>query len=215
MLAPWCAFTVWLVLFLILFAHPLLTLSPTLGDDLTRHTIRLALACYAGAATLLLLARQSDWKTYSPRLRLARVLWTCAWFTYLVHVAMAFHFVHGWSHAHAMRHTEAVSGLAEGIFVSHLFTLVWTADVLAWWSRPAWYADRPRGMDWLLHAFLGFVIFNGTIVFESGWIRWAGGGMFLWLAAVALWRLNARSFAPGRCAVLPAGNRTDRDGTSE
>jgi hypothetical protein len=48
-------------------------------------------------------------------------------------ILRAFHFYHGWSHAEAMEHVRAAARFGEGIFVSHLFTLLWTLDVAWWW----------------------------------------------------------------------------------
>jgi hypothetical protein len=181
----------WLLLGAVMVAGPVLSSSPSLGDDLIRNTIRLALLYYAIALTLLLRSHAMDWQKHSNKIRLARLCWTLAWFTYLIHLAMAFHFAHQWSHAEAMRHTEEVSGVGEGIFVSHLFTLVWTADVVSWWLWPSWYARRPVWIDWLLHGFMLFVVVNATVVFESGWIRWAGVMMFVWLGAATWFRRRA------------------------
>jgi hypothetical protein len=47
---------------------------------------------------------------------------------------------------------------------------------------------------WALHAFMAFMIFNGTVIFETGWIRWAGAALFvalgtLWLGrALEFWK---------------------------
>src|ERR1700722_13132423 len=112
--------------------------------------------------------RGQDWLAQSGRGRLSRWLWTFAWLTYLVHLAMAFHYAHHWSHAEAVRHTEAVSGFGPGIYVSHFFTLAWTADVAWWWLMPVHYARRPAAIGWCWHAFMVFVIFNATVVYEDG-----------------------------------------------
>jgi hypothetical protein len=179
--------TIWLIVLVgVLFAS--LSDPVSDGDHLIRNTIRLALLYYAIALTLLLRSQSSDWREHSNNIRLARLCWTLAWLTYIIHVAIAFHFAHHWSHAEALRHTEEVSGVGEGIFVSHLFTLVWTADVVSWRLWPGWYARRAAWLDWLLHGFMLFVVFNATVVFESGWIRWAGVALFAWLAVVAVSR---------------------------
>jgi hypothetical protein len=130
-----------------------------------------------------------EW-TATGRGQLARWCWTLAWSAYLVHLAMAFHHYHHWSHADAVEHTRAVSGVGEGIYVSHLFTLLWTLDVACWWLLPGRYATRPAWIDVTLHSFMVFVIFNGTVVYEAGTIRWAGLGMFAVLAVV--WLLKIR-----------------------
>jgi hypothetical protein len=101
-------------------------------------------------------------------------------------------FAHHWSHAHAVQHTQERSGFGEGIYVSHFFSLVWTLDVLWWWLAPAGYARRSPWLDRPLHAFMAFIIFNGTVVFESGLIRWAGAGMFAVLGGAFVWRATAR-----------------------
>src|SRR5262249_39048481 len=148
--------------------------SPTLGDDLTRFTVRLALLYYGVAASFQLLLRPADWLARSVLGRLARWCWTLGWLAYLIHLAMAFHYYHHWSHANAVKPTHDVSGVGEGIYVSHLFTLAWTADVVWWWRRPEGYAVRPPWVGWLLHGFMLFMIFNATVVYEHGLIRWAG-----------------------------------------
>src|SRR4051812_1531602 len=48
-------------------AYPYLTHSPSLDDDLTRNTARLALAGYAIAVNQLLLLGADDWKNSSRR----------------------------------------------------------------------------------------------------------------------------------------------------
>ena len=111
---------------------------------------------------------------------------------------MAFHFFHHWSHAHAFERTREVSGVGEGIYVSYLFTLLWAADVAWWWLRADRYAVRSVWIDRSLQAFMLFIVLNGTVVFESGPIRWAG---LLGLAAlsVAWW-------------VAPGGRRSRQPG---
>jgi len=179
---------VWLLVGLLLLPGvliwPFLTSSATLGDDLIRDTIRLSLLYYAAALNLMLWLNRADWREGG----LARVCWTLAWLAYVIHVGMAFHFYHHWSHAAAVEHVRSVSGVGEGIFVSHFFTLVWTADVLYWWLRPDAYAQRSPWIGRMLHGFMLFVVFNGTVVYEEGPIRWAGVVMFVELAAVAWWR---------------------------
>src|SRR5438552_3474194 len=99
----------WLVLLAGVIALPYATQSPTLGDDLIRFTVRLALAYYAVAAALMLLLRADEWRATAGRGRLARWCWTLAWAAYLVHLGMAFHHYHAWSHDAAVEHTRQVS----------------------------------------------------------------------------------------------------------
>jgi hypothetical protein len=132
-----------------------------------------------------------EW-TAAGRGRLARCCWSLAWLAYVVHVGMAFHHYHGWSHANAVRHVRDVSGIGEGIYVSHAFTLLWTLDVAYWWLRPHEYAARSPWVDRLLHGFMAFVAFNATVVYEQGFIRWAGLALF---AVLGLLWLTTRRFA--------------------
>jgi hypothetical protein len=191
----WAAISglIWLALLAVILAAPTALQSPTPGDDLTRNTVRLALLYYAAAASLMLLLRPEEWSAHSGRGWLARWCWTLAWAAYLIHLAMAFHHYHDWSHAAAVEHTREVSGVGEGIYVSHLFTLLWTLDVAFWWLRPNGYAQRSAMLGWLLHGFMAFVIFNGTVVYEHGFIRWAGVALFVELAALSVyrWRTSA------------------------
>src|SRR6266542_3098933 len=182
------ALVVWCVLLAAVLAAPALLGSSDPGDDLTRNTVRLALAFYGVAAVLMLLVHRREWAVTSARGELARCCWTLAWMAYLVHLAMAFHHYHGWSHVRAIEHVRAVSGVGEGIYASHLFTLLWTLDVVWWWRNPASYAARPGWVDRGLHGFLLFMIFNATVVYENGFIRWAG--LFLTEGLVRLWVLR-------------------------
>jgi hypothetical protein len=168
------------------------------GDFLVRGTVRVALLYYAAAVSLLLWPGGS-W-------RAARLCWTLAWAAYLVHLAMAFHHYHHWSHADAIAHTRAVSGVGEGIYFSHLFTLLWTADVAWWWLRPQGYATRPAWVGRTLHGFMFFMVFNATVVYESGFIRGAGLVLTAWLAL-----LLGRSACRGRG---PAGTTEERPAES-
>src|SRR5437899_2741595 len=96
----------WCVLLCAVFAWPALVGSSNPGDDLTRNTVRLALLFY-GITAFLLLLRRGEGTTTSGRADLARVCWTLAWAAYLVHLAMAFHYYHGWSHPRAVEHVRA------------------------------------------------------------------------------------------------------------
>ncbi len=183
--ASTAAVAAWALLLCGVLAAPRLLERADPGDDLTRGTVRLALAFYAAAAGLMLRLRPAEWDG-SGRGGLARWCWTLAWAAYVIHVGTAFHYYHGWSHADAVRHTREVSGFGPGIYVSHLFTLLWSLDVAWWWLRPRAYAARPPWTGRALHAFMAFIIFNGTVVYEQGPIRWAGLAMFaalggLWL----------------------------------
>ena len=157
------------------------------GVVLTKWTIWVALLGYAvGAAGLLIARREPRWSS------LARLAWTVGCVAYLGHVYSAFQFYHGWSHASAFeetaRQTRETVGwdVGEGLFVSYFFTLVWVSDVIWWWLAGAEnYQRRPRAFTIALHVFFFFIVFNATVVFESGLARGLGlvlcsGLAFLW-----------------------------------
>jgi hypothetical protein len=187
----------WALLLSAVLASPWLVPLDDPGDFLTRATVRVALAYYAAALVLMLTLRPEEWRP-TGRGRLARWCWTLAWVAYAVHVGMAFHHYHHWSHADAVRHTREVSGVGEGVFVSYAFSVVWALDAAWWWLRPASYAARPAWVDGLLHGLMAFIVFCGTVVYESGPIRWAGCVMFGGLALLLL----ARRRRWGPCARL-------------
>jgi hypothetical protein len=194
--ASTAAVAAWAALLVGVLAWPWLGARSDPGDDLVRNTVRLSLAFYAAAAGLMLFLRPAEWGA-TGRGGLARWCWTLAWAAYVIHVGMALHYYHHWSHADAVRHTEEVSGFGPGIYVSHLFTLLWTLDVAYWWLRPAAYATRPARVGRALHAFMAFIIFNGTVVYEKGPIRWAGLALFATLGGLWLSTNTWRRRGPG------------------
>jgi hypothetical protein len=146
----------------------------------------MALLGYAVGAASLLLARQ-----YPKWARLARTAWTVGCIAYLGHVYCAFQFYHGWSHASAFeetaRQTRDTVGweVGEGLFVSYFFTAAWLADVVWWWWVGAGnYTRRPRAFTTALQAFFFFIVFNATVVFESGGARWLGLALCVGLASL-------------------------------
>lgn len=118
--------------------------------------------------------------------RPAEWLWTAAGLTFVLHVGLAFQFLHHWSHDSAYRHTaertEQALGQAvgAGIWVNYLFLLWWTADIALLWGAPQRRGPRYR---FALHSFLLFILFNATAVFGPPWWRWAIVPIALLLAA--------------------------------
>ncbi len=174
------------------------------GDSQTRNMIRLSLVWYFAALVLMMALAKSDWLASAPLGRAARWCWTWAMVYFLIHVTMAFHYFHHWSHADAVRHTREVSGFGEGVYISYLFTLLWIVDVAYWWLAPRRYAERSAWIDRGWHGFMLFMVFNGTVVYESGPIRCAGLLMFTSLAAVwlVLRTRTGRNAIPVRSIVL-------------
>jgi hypothetical protein len=180
----------WTVLLGLVLILPSVLESPSLANDLTRNTVRLALVYYAVAVTLMLSLSKSAWASSANRVSWARWSWTLAWLTFLVHLYVAFRYYHHGSHEAAVRHTEEVSGFGPGIYFSHLFTVLWTADVVYWWPCPERYARRSPWIDRLLHGYMFFIVFNSMVVFETGLIRWAGLLLTIELAALMICRIS-------------------------
>jgi len=126
--------------------------------------------------------------------------WTIGCASLLAHVACAFHFYHNWSQAAAYRETARqtaeVTGLdwGGGLFINYALIAGWVIDV-AWRLRGLdVYCNRPRWLAVAWQGFLIFIIFNATVVFKTGPLRWIGLGLCLWLAF--LWRLAGGSNVP-------------------
>jgi hypothetical protein len=152
----------------------------------TQWTIRLALALFV----LSLLGKEEPGR--HPRGGLGRLAWTAGCLAYLLHVVCAFQFYHHWSHALAYqdtaRRTEEVVGWSwgGGLYVNHVFTLVWVADVVWWWCSPESHARR-LGLRLAVRGFMVFMAFNATVVFGQGIIRWLGlAGCLVLLCRVCL-----------------------------
>lgn len=140
------------------------------GDGRVRNTARVALGLWA-VAIYALIHRQ--W--------LARWIWPVACAAFMLHVAVAFHDAHHWSHGEAFHHVEEVSGFGPGIFVSYFFTLVWIADAFWMTAAPASYFRRPRVVTRGVHLFMIFIIMNGTIIYENGPTRWVSAAVLVGL----------------------------------
>ena len=94
-----------------------------MGEFLTRGTIDLALVGFFGSWLLSVGARSCSRSTFS----LARLAWSAGALLLLVHIGLAFHFYHDWSHSAAVadtaRKTQESVGLAfgGGVWVNYLF----------------------------------------------------------------------------------------------
>lgn len=132
------------------------------ADFHTRQTARIAVILWFIAVCCSLL-QVKGW---------ARAIYLCGAGAFLYHVLVAFDQIHHWSHTAAWEHVQEVSGFGHGIFVSYAFSLFWLVDAI-WWQFWPWnYALRNRTMHWCIEIFMVFIIFNGTVVFEAGMIRW-------------------------------------------
>ena len=182
----WLAFAV--ALFLLGLAWTAVDIAldrtPKLRHRATLDSAYFAFALWVGAAALLLRAPAAEWGGPSGSVRVARWCWALGAVMFWLHVAVAFHFAHRWSHANGIRHVEETSGFGPGLFVSYFFTLLWAADAGWWTTRPASYARRPRWLGIGIQAFMAFVVFNGTVVFGHTPMREVSGGIFAVLAGV-------------------------------
>lgn len=146
-----------------------------MAEILLRGSIWLSLVAWTAAEWVRLSYRQTG-----RRERMARLLWTAGVALAFVHVGLAFHFRHGWSHASALaetaRQTEELLGLAfgGGLYVNYAFLIVWAADTVWWWWRPASFSRRPRALEAAIRLFLLFIFVNGAIVFAHGTVRVLG-----------------------------------------
>ncbi len=164
------------------------------GELLTRVTIWIALGGYMVyvASSLRNRGRLSS----TP---IARWAWTVGCVFYLAHVATAFHFYHGWSHSAAYLKTAKQSadtvGLnwGGGLYVSYAFTLAWLIDVVWWWCHPRSYQLRASYLVTVWQGFFFFIVFNGTVVFETGLARWLGSALCFGLAILWWQRKRATS----------------------
>lgn len=163
------------------------------GELLTRGTIWVAIVAYAIGSALLVFARnRSQW------LSAARAAWTIGCISLVAHFIFAFQFYHNWSHALAYRdtarQTEEVVGLnwGGGLFINYAVLAGWIVDIGWWWLHGInSYLTRRWPLVLLWHAFLIFIIFNATVVFKSGIVRWAG--LAISLCLVASWILIVRN----------------------
>jgi hypothetical protein len=160
---------------------------------LTIYTARASSLLYAAGVALMLGGR---WREG----RVTRLVWTLGCAMLCVHALVAYHFVHRWSHAHALGHTAdqtaSMVGVrtGAGVYLNYAVMVVWAADVLFWWTAGSGrYGRRSRTVVLGLHAFLLFMMFNATIVFAHGGTRYAG------LAVMAcLVGLTIKRFGKGR-----------------
>ena len=135
-----------------------------LDDALIRGTARLFVACYVGRLCL----DAAGWRDASSQ-RVARWLWTAGCLGFVLHVAVAFHFQHGWSHAAAFEHVR-LRTLREtgwdsgfGLYVNYAFGLLWSADTLLWWRQLDW--PEKRVPYWTVQASFAFLMIQATAVF--------------------------------------------------
>jgi|GEM_PF-3023042 len=113
-----------------------------------------------------------------------QLVWSSGAALQLLHVAIAFHAVHGWSHDAAFEHTQKIGGFGEGVYVNYAFTLIWCVDAICLCANFDKYCRRPIWLNWAIHGFMAFIVFNAAVIFGS----WVARGLFaigvtwIWLA---------------------------------
>lgn len=162
------------------------------GELLTRLTIWLALGGAAFGAFAPLAFRANP-----HRQAIARAAWTVGCLALLAHVACAYHFYHGWSqdavYRETARQTAEVFGLnwGGGVYVNYAFIAAWLIDVLWWWRGLAVYNQRPRAWALAWQSFFLFIVFNATVVFKTGMLRWIG--LVMCIGMTLVWWIANRS----------------------
>ena len=135
---------------------------------MTLWTVRAACVCYALALAAWILRRPSAF----------RLLWTAGFACYAGHVLAAFTFHYSWSHQTALAETARQTAdlfrvrWGGGLYFNYAFTAIWAADVVWLWMNPTSYRRRSTWLAGSVHAFMGFMFFNGAVVFATGWMRW-------------------------------------------
>ena len=158
------------------------------GELLTRSTIWISCVAYAIGCIVFATSRQD---------RRVRLAWTIGCAALVAHFIFAFHYYHAWSHASAYadtaRQTAEVLALnwGGGLFINYAVAALWITDVAWWWLGGVnSYSRRPWWLTLLWHGFLIFIIFNATVVFKHGWIRWIG--LLMCLILCVSWFLISR-----------------------
>lgn len=147
-----------------------------LGEFLTRFSIWMALAGYFTGSVLLAASRGRIGIE-----RLARLVWTLGCVSLVFHFFFAFNFYHHWNQADAYsdtaRQTAAVVGLdwGGGLYINYIILILWIADTTWWWMKGLEkYRSRSRYLTLAWQALLLFIVFNATVVFKDGVMRWIG-----------------------------------------
>ena len=106
------------------------------------------------------------------------------------------------AYADTAQQTQELFGLnwGGGLFINYALLLAWIVDI-AWWWRSGLdsYRKRPWPLIAAWHGVIIFIIFNATVVFGDGVVRWLGLAICLLLTLTWL-RIVRHGFAPQRVA---------------
>ncbi len=166
-----------------------------MGEFLTRGTIWVSIIGYAvGSVIFALQGKRPLWDAA------ARVVWSVACASLIAHFISAFQFYHGWSHAAAYadtaQQTQELFGLnwGGGLFINYALLVAWIVDIGWWWrSGLDSYRKRPWALIAAWHGLLIFIIFNATVVFGAGIVRWFVSVFILQLSSCSH---SHRGFSP-------------------
>ncbi len=169
------------------------------GRSLIVWSVRIGVACYAVAVWLWF---RRPFHTDADYIRF-RKFWLAAWLLVVVHVLLAFHFEHHWSHAAAIQHTaemtQRVVGWywSGGLYINYVFLLLWAADIIRYRAAGVVRGSQAKPMpprsatSWVMQAAAAFMMFNATAVFGPGW--WMP--VVLIFAACLIWAKTGRHIA--------------------
>ena len=163
------------------------------GEFLTRLTIWISFLLYTIGCIFFAFGKSSRWDSAT------RIAWTTGCLSLLVHMVCAFEFFHNWSQTSAYhetaRQTQEVVGLywGGGLVINYAVQALWLVDVV-WWWKAGLDSYRLRSLPVVIawHSFLIFIIFNATVVFKDGVVRWVGLALtvtlcVLWFAIASHW----------------------------
>jgi hypothetical protein len=157
-----------------------------MGELITSWTIRLSLLLFTACIIAQLLGASKRW--FSQWLW----LWTLGFVLAVFHTIAAFHFYHDWSQQAAYQATAEQSReligveFGAGLLFNYFFLAVWGWDVVQLARMGKSYL-AVRWLRTLSIAYLVFIAFNGSVVFESGPVQLAGiaASVILLVAVVA------------------------------
>lgn len=135
---------------------------------LTLWTARAVVACCLVAWLLALRGMRRE-----PRgFRIWRAVWSAGCTLLAVHIAVAMHCEHGWSHTTALEHTakqtQSVVGVnwGGGLYFNYGMLFLWAVDVALLWRQS--FAQRHR-ISRLNEFVCAFMLLNATVVFGPSW----------------------------------------------
>ncbi len=135
-----------------------------IGEFLVRWTARIAVACYIAR-----LACDSGHNGGIDSQKIARIWWSIGCATFVLHVIVAFHFIHHWSHTAAFdataKRTAEMTGWNSGfgLYINEAFLLLWLTDTFFWWQDVSW--PRHRRIYWTVQSVFAFLMIQATAIF--------------------------------------------------